>query len=136
MEALVRGRACIMSVNPTQKFPSANKLTSVVSHSVIPCLFGFIRCLCLSVFGNSVEILCIFEASYYQISFKLVSSFKMDGEMDTDNYIKLTFFCELSSFIIKIHFPAQVTLSPFSRTFNKCQYLDKLPQPEVEPREG
>lgn len=28
----------------------------------------------------------------------------MDGEIDTDNYIKLTFFCELSSFINKITF--------------------------------
>lgn len=126
-----------MSVNPTQKFPSANKLTSVASHPVNPCLFGFLRCLCAYLFpGKYVEILCIFEVPSYQISFKLVSSFQTDGEMDTDNFIKLTFFCELSSFINKIHFPAQVTLSPFSRTFNKCQYLDKLPQPEVEPREG
>lgn len=58
----------------------------------------------MPVFRNSVDILCIFEVSSYQISFKLVSSFKMDGEMDTDNYIKLTFFCELSSFINKITF--------------------------------
>lgn len=108
-----KSRACIKSVNPTHNFPSANKLTSVASHSVnLSVCLASEGVSCLSVSRNFVEILCISEVPSYQISFKLVSTFKMDGGMDTDNYIKLTFFRELSSSINKIQFPAQVTLSP------------------------